>query len=251
MRRRFFLMAAQVLLALWPVLIMAQTPDEIVEKHLSAVGGRAALSRLTSRLMSGSVTLTTPIGPISGTAEVYMKSPNKMRTLIKLNGSAFGIPEILNDQRFDGVSGYVIDSIQGNRDLAGPLLDGMRNQVFPSLLLNYGDRGVTVALAGREKVGDKEAYVLVLTPKTGPAIRAFIDVQSMMLVKTAVTANVPEAGGDIEQINEFSDFREVDGVKVPFATRTVTPLQSVTATIKEVKHNIEIDDSSFSKPKTP
>lgn len=38
---------------------------------------------------------------------------------------------------------------------------------------------------------------------------------------------------------------------VPFATKTTTPLQSVTATIKEVKHNIEIDDSSFSKPKNP
>jgi hypothetical protein len=33
----------------------AQTADEIVEKHLAAIGGRAALSKLTSRMMAGTI----------------------------------------------------------------------------------------------------------------------------------------------------------------------------------------------------
>ena len=63
----------------------AQTADEIIEKALSAVGGRAALAKLTSRSMTGTITLTTPGGDVSGPVEIYNKTPNKSRTVIKLD----------------------------------------------------------------------------------------------------------------------------------------------------------------------
>jgi hypothetical protein len=37
----------------------AQTADDIVEKHLTAIGGRAALSKLKSRTTTGTITLST------------------------------------------------------------------------------------------------------------------------------------------------------------------------------------------------
>src|SRR6267154_739013 len=69
--------------------------------------------------------------------EIVGQAPNKSRTLIKLDLSAFGAGQMVFDQRFDGTSGYVLDSLQGNRDMTGDQLEAMRNSSFPSPYLNY------------------------------------------------------------------------------------------------------------------
>ena len=62
----------------------AQTADEIIEKHLNAIGGRAAIAKLTSRSTAGTMTLSTPGGEISGSIEILNQQPNKSRTLRKV-----------------------------------------------------------------------------------------------------------------------------------------------------------------------
>jgi hypothetical protein len=240
--------AAVALLALTAISAAAQTVDDPIEKHLAASGGRAALGKLTSRTSTGSITLTTPIGDLAGTIEMYNKAPNKNRTVITLDLSAVGGGQVLNDQRFDGTTGYVIDTFNGNREITGAQLDALKNGIFPTPLLTHKEAGLQLALNGREKIGDKDAYVIVMTPKAGPAARLFLDPDTMMIVRTVMTLNVPQLGGDIEQVVEFSDFRDVDGIKVPFITKAVNPAQTVTATMTSVTHNAPIDDSSFARP---
>jgi outer membrane lipoprotein-sorting protein len=246
MFRQVAVLGVLTLLSATPVL--AQTADEIIEKHLAAVGGRATLSTVSSRVATGSIALTTPVGELKGTVEVYNKKPNKQRTLVKIDASAFGGTEIINDQRFDGTTGYVIDSFNGNRDITGEQLEAMKNGSFPNPLLTYKANGTTATLGNREKVGTSDAYVIQLTPKSGPGLKAFIDAETFMLVRTMISVNVPQLGGPIEQTSEFSDFRDVDGIKIPHATKTSNPVQTITATVTAVKHNVEIDDSSFVKP---
>ena len=248
MKKRLGLMAAVALLALWRSPALAQTVDDIIEKHLAASGGRAALSKLTSRTATGTITLTSPVGELNGTIEVFVKAPNKSRTLIKLDLSAVGGGQVVSDQRFDGTSGYVIDTFNGNREITGSQLDALRNASFPSPLLKYRENGTTAALAGTEKVGEKDAHVIQLSPKTGPPLRMLIDAESFLIVRTVMSINVPQLGGDVDQVQEFSDFHDVDGVKVPFSVRSSTSVQVVKATVSDVKHNTEIDDSSFSRP---
>ena len=236
-------------LVLWSLPAIAQTADEIIEKHLAAVGGRAALGKLTSRTSTGKITVGTPIGDLTGTIELFNKAPNKQRTLVKVDASAFGGGEIVQDQRFDGTVGYVIDSFQGDREITGSQLDTLKYVArFPSPLLNYKEAGVQAALSGNEKVGSGEAYVLVFTPPTGPSSKVFIDTASLMVVKTVATVNVPQLGGDIEQVSELSDFRDVDGVKVPFTVRSTNPAQAITIALSSITHNANIDDKSFVKP---
>jgi outer membrane lipoprotein-sorting protein len=227
---------------------LAQTADEIIEKHLAAAGGRAAMAKLTSRVATGTLALTTPVGELKGIVEVYNKKPNKQRTLVKIDASALGGSEIVNDQRFDGTTGYVIDSFNGNRDITGEQLEAMKNGSFPSPLLTYKENGTTVTLGTREKVGTSDTYVLQLTPRSGPGVKAFIDAETFMLVRTSVTITVPQLGGPIEQVTDFSDFRDVDGIKIPHATKTSNPVQTISATVTEVRQNVEIDDSLFVKP---
>jgi len=229
-------------------LAAAQTADEIIEKHLAALGGRTALNNLKSRSMKGTVKVSTPVGELTGPIEVLNQVPNKTRTFTQLDLSNLGLGKVIQDQRFDGTSGYVIDTMQGNRDITGDQLEAMKNAQFPNALLNYKEMGATVELAGKEKVGDREAYVLIGKPKTGPAVRHHIDAETYLPVKTVMKVMVPQLGTELEQTTETSDFKDVDGVKVPFRIKTTSSIQTVLVTVTQVEHNKQIDRSLFSKP---
>ena len=226
---------------------IAQTADEIVEKHLAAIGGREALGRIRSRVSSGKVTVTTPVGDLAGTVEAFAKAPDKSRTLVKVDVTALGAGIVTNDQRFDGTSGYIIDTLNGNREITGAQLDALKNNGFPTAWLDYKARGHAVALTGKETLGDRPALVLEVTPKTGPKMRSWVDAETYLIVKTSVTVDVPPMG-PVEQIMEFGDYRTVDDVKVPFLVKSINSLQTITGVLTDVKHNVEIDEASFKKP---
>lgn len=231
----------------WVSAASAQTADEIVEKHLAAIGGRQALLKLTSSTMAGTITLTTQVGDLSGTIEVVNEAPNKSRTLMKVDLSSLGAGTMTYDQRFDGQVGYIIDTLQGNRDITGDQLELMKNGSFPSPLLNYKATGASLAINGREKLGEREAYLLVLTPKSGPAVRQYVDAESYLPVRTVVRIDVPQFG-ELQQTTDLFDFRDVDGVKVPFGLKGTSAVQSYTVTLTNVEHNAKIDETVFSKP---
>lgn len=224
----------------------AQTADEIVDKTIAAVGGREALGKLTSRHTTGKITISTPAGDLPGTIEIFNQAPNLSRTLLNIDLSALGAGTMTLDQRFDGSVGSALDSMQGPRDISGDQLANMKNADFPTPLLRYKEKGMKIALAGKEKVGDKDAYALSLTPQSGPPSRVFVDAASYLPLRLIVTLEVPEAG-KVEQTSDLSDYREVDGIKVPFAIRNSSPIQTVTVKVDKVEHNVTIDPALFHK----
>jgi outer membrane lipoprotein-sorting protein len=229
-------------------LAVAQTAEEILDKSVAAMGGRAAFEKVKTRSMTGTITLMTPAGDIPGSIEVLNARPNKTRTLIKADLSAFGAGPLVIDQRFDGQDGYVLDSLQGNRDITGNQLDNMRSAGFPHPFLDYKQNGITVKLQGKEAVGSGEAYVIVFEPAKGSTIRHFVDAESMLPVKFVLTVNVPQVGADVEQTTTLEDYREVDGIKMPFKLMSSSSLQSFSVTLDKVAHNVEADEKLFSKP---
>ena len=226
---------------------IAQTADEIVEKHLAALGGREALGRIQTRVSTGKITVTTPVGDLAGTVEAFAKAPDKSRTLIKVDVTALGAGIVTNDQRFDGTTGYVIDTLNGDREITGAQLDALKNNGFPTAWLDYKTRGHVIALIGKEMLGDRPVLLLEVTPKTGPKTRSWVDAETFMILKTSVTVDAPGLGV-IEQIMEFDDYRTVDGVKVPFLVKSINAAQTVTGVLSGVKHNGEVDEALFRKP---
>ena len=225
----------------------AQTADDVVEKYLAAIGGRAALAKLTSRSTTGTMALSLPNGLVSGSIEILNQQPNKARIVTKLDLSSLGAGQVTREQRFDGSTGYVLDSLQGNREITGNQLENLKNNIFPSPLLTYKERGATVELAGKEKVDGREAYVLIFKPKTGSVARQFIDAETYLPARIVVKVDTPEAG-EVEQTSDLSDYREVDGIKIPFTIKVSTGSQGFTITVTKVEHNVKIDDALFSKP---
>jgi len=225
-----------------------QTPDDIIEKHLAAIGGRDALSKLTSRRSTGTITLSTPNGEIPGTAEFDAKAPNKSRVHLELDLTAMGAPDkMLIDQMFDGTNGASLNSMQGEAEISANQLDNMRNNVFPTSLLTYKTLGYKVELLPKEQVNGKDAFVIRATPKAGSVTKLYFDATSYMLVKSVATINAPAMGGDIEQTSEQSDFRKVDGITLPFTIVRSDPAQTFTIKFTKIEHNVPLDDKLFSR----
>jgi len=229
----------------------AQTADEILDKSIAALGGRAAHQKITSRSTLGTLLLSTPAGEIPGSIEILNATPNKTRTLIKADLTSLGVGQLVIDQRFDGSTGYVLDSLQGNREMGGSQLANLKNGSFPHPFLTYKEMGTTVESKGKEKVGDREAFLLIVTPKTGSQVRQYIDATTFLPMRTILKVEVPQLGQELEQTTEFSDYKEVDGIKLPFKVQVSSTVQNFTITVTAVHHNIEVDQTLFVKPATP
>jgi zinc protease len=244
-------LAVALLVVGWAHAGRAQTVDDVINKSLAAAGGRAALLKLKSRSMTGTITLATPAGDISGSVEILNAAPNKLRSVIKADLSALGAGQLVQEQRFDGTTGYMLDTLQGNRDITGNQLDNMRNGSFPSPYLNYKELGIAARLGGKEKVGEREAYVLIFEPPTGSVVRQFIDVETYLPMRTVVKIDVAQLGREVELTTDMLDYRDVDGVKVPFLLKVSSAIQNYTVTITKVEHNVPVDEKLFAKPATP
>jgi len=230
--------------------VQAQLPtaDDVVEKHLAALGGRAALAKLESRIATGTITIAMQGMQFSGPVEIYAKAPNKGRMFARLDLSAAGAGEVVIEQRCDGKVGWSSDSLQGERDITGSRLQAMLNETFPTTFLNYKEAGAKIEVVGKDKVGDRAAYVILYTPKAGPATKEYIDADSYQLLRSIVTVDVPEIGSAVEQTSDMQDYRDVDGVKVPFTLVITNSMQVITVSVAKVEHNKPIDETMFSKP---
>jgi len=225
----------------------AQTADEIVEKSLAAIGGRAALTKVKTQSLTGTMTVSTPGGDLPGTIESVQQAPNKMRRLITLDLSAFGAGTATIDTRFDGTTGYTLDSMRGDMPMSESQSELQRNATFPSPFLDYKERGTKITLAGKEKVGEHDGFALVVTPVKGPVSRVVVDGESYLPVRATITVDIPDLG-PVEQTTEFSDFRDVNGVKVPFKIKGTSSVQTFLITVSKIEHNVEVDQALFSKP---
>lgn len=226
----------------------AQTADEIVEKHLAAMGGRAALAKLTSQVASGTIVIQAQGADLAGTVELSKKAPNKSRTLMRIDLSAMGGSELVVDQRCDGKTAFASNSLQGDREITGAQLQSMLNATFPSSFLNYKETGGKVELLGRETVGAKPVLAMQYTPAAGPAIKLYLDATTYLVSRSVVKLSVPEAGGEIEQATDVTDYRAIDGVQTPFQVTVSGSGQVLTITLAKVEYNVALDDAVFSRP---
>jgi len=225
----------------------AQTADDIIEKGIAAGGGREALAKVTSRATTGTMTVTTPGGDVAGTIEVLNQAPNKTQTIITLDLSAMGAGKMTIDQRFDGTNGYASNSMQGETPVTSSQIDTQRNAIFPSPFLDYKERGTKIELTGKEKVGDTDAYLLLVTPAKGPTSRLWMDATTYLPVKTTTTVETAEVG-TVEQTMVMSDFRQVDGITMPFKFVGSSAVQTFTVVVTKVEHNVNVDPARFAKP---
>jgi len=215
------------------------TVKEILDKYVQAIGGREANEKIQTRVMKGTVELA-PMG-VKGTGEVYQAAPDKSYNKITLGG----IGEII--EAYDGKTAWTINPIQGNRDKTGDELLQSKLTANFHRELNFEKLYPKMEVKGIEKIGDKEAYAVSATPTGLDPQTFYFDKQTGFLLREDMTAISPEGKMPVKSF--YEDYREIDGIKIPYKVRVVLPQFEVTTTLTEIKNGAKIDDSLFSKPK--
>ena len=221
------------------------TLDEVVDKYVQAVGGKDAIQKVTSRVMTGSIEspATGDAGSlVPGAIEVDEKAPNKRVVDIIFPGTGE------DHQGFDGVSGWFVDPDEGPQDLPAAALPSVKLESEFYREIHLRDLFPKMALKGTTKVNGQDA-VVVEAPHADGTIEAFyFDAASGLLVRDDVPVDVPDEGHTTVE-NDFSDYRDVDGVKLPFAIHQTSPDFEYIIKFKEIRQNVPIDDAKFQKPK--
>lgn len=214
------------------------TVDQILDKYVQALGGKAALSKLTSRTTKGTAEI--PAANITGTLETYSKAPNKSLTIMTL-------PQLgLVQQGYDGTTGWSQNAQEGLKDLSGETLEAVKRDADFYRDLKLKEQYPKMVVKGKEKLGEREAYLVEATPANGSMEKLYFDAQSGLLVRQDVERDSPQGKMNISV--EFENYKEVDGVKIPHTIRQIFPSFALITTFTEVKHNGALDDAKFSKP---
>jgi photosynthetic reaction center cytochrome c subunit len=211
------------------------TASQLIDNYINALGGAAAIEGVTSRVERGSVNFHAQ----SVRVEVFTQGPGK-QTLVR------HLPEGDSVTIFDGQSGWLVVPGRPVREMQGTDLEIARmdadmhfplhiQQMFPELRVEYP-----------EKIGDREAYVLFGTREGQPPAKFCFDEQSGLLVRLVRYAESP-LGRNPTQI-DYADYREVDGVQVPFSVTLSQPGTTSAIQMDEVRQNVPIDDAKFAKP---
>jgi hypothetical protein len=102
---------------------------------------------------------------------------------------------------------------------------------------------------GTEKIGDHDVYEVVGQREDKPPLQLYFDQQSGLLVRLVRFGETPL--GRIPTQIDYADYREADGVKVPFRWTLARPNGRFTIQITELKQNVPVDDAKFAKPPAP
>jgi len=216
----------------------APTVEQILDKYVQAIGGKAAIEKQTSMTAKGSFEI--PAMGMGGNAEVFAKAPNK--TLIVVDVSGYGVVQ----QGFNGSTAWASDPTQGIREKSGAELASAKLESEFHKELKFKQLFSKLEFKGKEKVGDHDTYVVVATPTGSSPQKMYFDVTSGLLVRTDVEQETPEGKVPVEEY--LDDYKDVDGVKIPFTRRQVLPQMTFVIKLTDVKHNVTIDDAKFNKP---
>ena len=213
------------------------TADTIIEKYITAIGGKEAIAKIQDLTIS-----STSENP-RGTAETEMKFkfPDRYSMSVYSNGN-----EIMSSI-YDGNKLKNGGFMGGNR----PPMEGKEAQVAamrsnPFSELVYDKMGITRTVLGKEKVGEKDAYKLEMATPDGKKWNDYYDVESGLKVKTYSMSETPR--GKFENNVLYLNYKKFKGVEVLFPSQTKRSggqMGEIISDIQSVKINKGLKDSDF------
>jgi hypothetical protein len=233
-----------------PLVSAAQVLDRFVE----VTGGRAAYMRLTSSITSATVTAWAErlspgkrerIEMGKHTFEIYAKAPNRRLNVIKTPGEKDG------REGYDGKMGWIDrGGPTGAVELASKVMPKRRREAAFNAPLRWRELYEKAELIGVRQVDQRDAYAIRLTPASEEPIVHYYDTRTFLLLRTDEMEETPVGTAPTESY--LSDYRVVDGVKMPFVIRgrqrLPTGIVEVRLTVTRIWTNVPIDDALFARP---
>lgn len=216
----------------------AQTVDEIVDKHVTALGGLDKIKAVNTVVTERSL------------AVQGMEIPNK--TTLVVGKSVRNESTVMGNtmvQVVDDSKGWMIrPTMMGGTGEPEDMPEDQVKQQLSSLdpfggLVDYKGKGNKVELIGKETVDKKEVFHLKLTTKDGQVIDEYLDANTFLVNKVKVSMNGQD--GEIE----MTDYKEVDGVKFPNTMEISNPQMGTMSFItSKITINTPVDPAIFKRP---
>ena len=214
------------------------TSDQLLDKYLAAIGGAEKLQKITTRVQKGTLSA---FGDQHFPVDIYAKAPDKRDSVMHLkNGDSV--------TAFDGEQGWL--SIPGRvHMMSAAENDAVRidaDLYFPAHLKTLYQK---FSVDPGEKIDGHDTYLVVGESAGKPPLQLYIDRESGLLLRLVRYAETA-LGRNPTQI-DYADYREADGVKMPFRWTLSRPGNRFTIQIEQVQQNVSVDDSKFVPPLPP
>lgn len=217
----------------------AVSVDAILAKYTDAIGGSTAIGKITSLDEKGTATMPAR-GGRQMQAEEVRKAPDK--ALLTTN-----LPNGREVQRgYNGAVAWQAFPGRGAEELTWD--DLVRAKQWATFIpgLTMKQDFVREQVVATDKIGDASAYRVMAIRKGGGRVFFDFDAQSGLLLR--VSQRIESPLGALPQNTDYSDYRDVNGVKLPFSV-TVTQVQGPTIyKWDSIQANVPVEDSRFEKP---
>jgi photosynthetic reaction center cytochrome c subunit len=212
------------------------TADDIIAKYVAGMGGEAAIKKITSRAGKGEIVAMGSKQSI----DVITKVPNK-RITITHSGNSDSMTA------FDGTNGWMGNAGRPGRDMdAGGSSAAALDAEF-AIALRIKELYPQIRRGRPETVNGVECEVLQANPNGNhPAIRLSFAKDTGLLMRMVRYADTP-LGRNPTQV-DYADYRDADGVKIPFRWTLSRTNGRFTIQLTDVKSNVPVEDSKFAKP---
>jgi zinc protease len=211
--------------------------DQVLNRYINAVGGRSALTNLTSRVTTG--TIEVPAANLSGTIELREKAPDRILSEIRIAG-------VLFSQGFDGTVGWVQNVRDGLHEQTGAELSEAKRDADFYHPLDMRKLYTKLTIVGVEKINDHDTYKMEAEIPEGAPDEIYFDTATGLPARVVSHRHNPQ--GIVDFVEDFDDYREVDGIKRPFTIHETTGDNVLTIHISDIRDNVFLDDSVFAKP---
>jgi hypothetical protein len=215
--------------------------QEVIEKFVEVTGGRQAYAKLKTRVSTGTFTL--PQQNLTGPITLYQKAPDQVLITGEIAGVSY-------TRGFNGEVAFETNSAIGARVIDGDEREAVRQTALLDPLHRLKELYPQIANLGVEQVNDRDAYKIELTSASGQKLTEWFDLESGLLIQLHM--QIDSLLGPLEVLATMEDWRETDGVMVPFrTTQRIDPLgMEQVIEFTKVQTNADIPASKFELPQS-
>lgn len=219
--------------------------DELLTKMIAAYGGEENLHKHKSSVMLIDVDFDSQ--GVQAKGSITSRAPNLLASDMTLTALGKKLGTVVT--YFDGNAGGEMMSFAPEEVYSGKRLEDIKAGSDFYDVLNWKSNYKTLTVKRIGKVGDEDAYVLEKRSDKGSPVIDYISTKSFLLLRRDSVIVSETAGFELPQTQSFSDYRNVDGVMIPFKSVSSNIAQGETVIqITDVKWNVDIPDSVFKKP---